>query len=97
MLPSNTNELVNKIFQSLKNKCDDLNKEMEASGFCFKFVSRLNIRCQKVNAERGSSFTKLSDWLRYKSATINSQSSKDRCFQYALGLTQHHKKNQKWL
>ena len=61
MLSSNADKLANKIFQSLRNKHDDLSKEMEASGFYFKFVSRLNIRFQKVNIAKGSSFTKSPD------------------------------------
>ena len=56
MLSRNTDELVTKNFQSFKNKYNDLDKEMEASGFSFKFVSRLKIRRQKLNVARRSSW-----------------------------------------
>ena len=47
----------------------------------------LSIRCEKVNVPEGSSH-KLSNWLRYKIATINPKDIDDRCFQYAFPLTQ---------
>ena len=53
MLSRNTDELVTKNFQSFKNKYNDLDKEMETSGFSFKFVIRLKIRRQKLNVARG--------------------------------------------
>lgn len=45
-----------------------MDKQMEGGGLSFKFVSSLNIRCDKVNAPKSKSRTKSPNWLRYKSA-----------------------------
>ena len=57
---------------------------MEGGQFSFKFVSKLDIRSEKVNVLKGSSFIKSPDWLRYINATINPKDIDDRCFQYAF-------------
>ena len=48
-----------------------MDKQMEGGWFSFKFVSSLNIRCDKVNAPKSKSCTKSPNWLRYKNTTIN--------------------------
>ena len=58
MLSSNIDVLINEIFQSFKGKFEYLEKQIEGSCFSFKFVSRLSIRCQKVNVLSKSKCTK---------------------------------------
>ena len=60
---------------------------MEESRFSFKIISRLNIRCDRVNAPKGSSFIKSPYWLRFKNVTLNSKNVVDKCFRYAFALT----------
>ena len=82
---------VDVIFKSIKNKYEDLNNHMERSEFRFEFVSKLDIRCEKVNIPKGSSFIQSYDWLRYKNATVYPQNIDDKYFQYASAHSQHHK------
>ena len=71
---------------------------MKDSWFSFKLTRSLNIRYDKVNKPKGSSYIKSTKWLRWKNTTKNPENINDRCFQiydtwkiYAFALTQHHK------
>ena len=44
---------------------------MEESRLKFKFVSSLNIRCEKVRMPRGLLFLRSLNWLRFKNVKIN--------------------------
>lgn len=68
-LSSSIGGLINEIFQSIKDEYDHLEEQLEGHRFRFKFVSRLNTRCHKVNASRGSSFTKSLDWFKSNKST----------------------------
>ena len=59
------------IFKSIENKYEDSVNQMEESRFSSKLLSKLDIRCEKVNVPKSSSFIKSPDWLRYKNATRN--------------------------
>ena len=83
-LESDSNVFFDDIIKSTKTKYVDLDKQVEGSVFRFNFVSKLNIRCDKVNEPKGSSYIKSTDWLRYRNATINPKTTEDRCSQFFL-------------
>ena len=87
MLETDCNVFVDDIIKSFMKEY----KQIAGSGFSFKFVSSLNIKQDKVNEPKNSSYINLSNWLRYKYATITSKNLEDRCFQYVFSLTQCHK------
>ena len=80
----------------IKNKYGDLENEMEESRFNLKFVSKLKNMCKKVNECKGSTYIQTIIGLRYKNITINPKTVDDRCFYYALALTQHYKEIKKY-
>lgn len=49
ILSSNTDETINKSFESIIKEYDRTEDQMEESIFCFKFTYLSNIRCKKVN------------------------------------------------
>ena len=89
ILETDIDLFVNDIFKSIKDKYKDLDNEMKGSEFSYKLVSKLNIRCEKVNFKEGSSYIKSPNWLRYKNATINPKVIGD--INYTFAFTQHHK------
>ena len=91
-----SNAFAERIFKLIKNKYGDLDNEMEESRFSFKFVSKLKKRCKKVNEWKGSGYIKSIIGLRYKNITTNPKTVDDRCFYYALALTQHYKEIKKY-
>ena len=49
ILSSNTDETINKSFESIIKEYDGTEDQMEKSIFCFKFTYLANIRCKKVD------------------------------------------------
>ena len=84
------------IFKLIKNKFRDLDNEMEESRFNFKFAKKLKDRCKRINEWKGSAYIKSIIRLRCKNITINPKTVDDRCFYYALALTQHYKEIKKY-
>ena len=89
MLETDSDVFFYDTIKSFRKEHNDIDKQMEGSGFSFKFQS-LSARYDKVNVPKGSSYIESPKWLRYKNSTINPKPIVDRCFQYAFALTQHH-------
>ena len=56
-----------------------------------KLLSSLSPKCNKVKRAKGLTYIKSPDWRRYKNAIIIPIKVGDKCFQFALALTQHYK------
>ena len=49
MLETDYNAFVDDVIKSFMKRYNDIDKQMEGSGFSFKFVGSLSFRCVKVN------------------------------------------------
>ena len=59
----------------------------------FDSVDVLYYNLNKISLNRGRSFIVSPEWLKNKTATINSKNNDDKCFQYALTVALSHEKN----
>ena len=58
---------------------------MRGSEFAFGYVQLMYYKCHKINVNREGSHIDYSDWIKSKTATINSINKKDnKCFQYVV-------------
>ena len=64
-------EIMEKLFNSLKNKYQNNLQSMRGSEFVFDYVHLLYYKCHKINLNRGGSCIDSSDWIKNKKATIN--------------------------
>lgn len=97
MVETKPNVFIDDIIKSVINKFNDIDMQMERTGFSIKFMSGLSVRCDKVNVTKSPSYMKLPNWLRYKNAAINPKNIKDWFYQYSFFAgKQYHKelKNQ---
>ena len=83
-------EVIEELFQSLKNRYQNNLKSMKDSEFVFDYVHLLNHKCYKINPNRGGSSTDSPDWMKNKKATINPINKKDKCFPYRLTVALNH-------
>ena len=85
MISDETDEIIEKLFNSLKNRYQNDLQSMRGSEFVFDYVKLLHYKCHKINLNRGGSNIDSPDWIKNKKATINPISKKDnKCFQYAV-------------
>ena len=81
-------EVIKKLFDSLKSRCQNNLQSIRGSEFVFDYVQLLYYKCHKINLNRGGSYIDSPDWIKNKKATINPINKKDnKCFQYALTIT----------
>ena len=82
---SDTNEVIEKLFQSLLRKYqENLEEKMRGSEFVLDDVNALYYDLNKISLNRVESYIGSPKWLKNKKATINLKNNDDKCFQYAL-------------
>ena len=87
MMGSETDEIIDELFESLLQKYQDGLEESirRGSNFVFDSVDLLYYHLQKTRLKRiGSSYIDSPEWLKNKKATINPKNNDNNCFQYAL-------------
>ena len=91
---SDTNEVIEDLFKSLLQRYQEgLEEKMKGSEFLFDDVNGLYYDLNKINLDRGGSYTDSPEWIKSKKATTNPQNKKDeKCFQYALTVELNHEK-----
>ena len=72
---------------------EGLGESMNGSHFIFDSVDVLYYNLNKISLNRGGSFIVSPEWLKNKTATINSKNKDDKCFQYALTVALSHENN----
>ena len=88
MIGSETNEIIEELFESFLQKYQEWLKEsMRGSGFVYDSVDELYYNLNKVSLSRGGSYIDSPKWLKNKKVTINPKNNDDKCFQYALTFT----------
>ena len=85
MISDEADEVIKKLFDSLKNRYQNYLQPMRGSEFAFDNVQLLYYKCHKINLNCGGSYIDSSDWIENKKATINPINKKDnKCFQYTV-------------
>ena len=78
-------EVIKKLFDSLKNGYQNNLDSRKGSEFVFDYVHLSYYKWRKINPNRGGINP---DWIKNKKATINPISKKDnKCFQSAVTVT----------
>ena len=70
-------EIIKRLFDSLKNSHQKNLESMRDSEFVLVFVDLLYHKCHKINFDRGGSYIDSPDWIKTKKAPINPINKKD--------------------
>ena len=91
MIGNETNEIIEKLFDSLlQNYQKGLEESEEGSKFVFDSVNLLYYKLHKINLNWGRSYTDSPKWLKNKKATINRKNNHEKWFQYATTVALNH-------
>ena len=87
-----TNEAINKLFNSFLRRCQEgLETKMKGSGYIFERADLLEYHLHKISLNRRSSYIDSSECLKNKRATINPKDTRNnKCMQYAITVALHH-------
>ena len=92
MMGNETNEIIEKLFDSFSQKYQEgLEESIRGGEFIRDSVDLLHYHLQKVSSKRGGSYIDSPEWLKNKKTTINPKNNDDNCFQYALTNALNHK------
>ena len=65
MIYDKTDELIEKFFESLLNRCQiGLETSMISSDFIIDYVNLLHCKCHKINLKRSGSYIDSPDWIK---------------------------------
>ena len=85
MINDEADEIIEGLFDSLKNRYQNNLKSMRSNEFVFDYVHLMYDKRHKINPNRGGSYIDSPDWIKNIKATINRINKKDnKCFQYAI-------------
>ena len=85
MVSDEADEVIKKLFDSLKNRYQNNLESMRGSEFIFDYVQSLYYKYHKINLNRGGSYIDSPDWIKIKKGAINPINKKDnKRFQYAV-------------
>ena len=68
-----TDEIIEKLFDSLKNRYQNNLELKKGSEFVFNYVQLLYYKCRKINPNRGGSYIGSSDWIKNKKNNKSNQ------------------------
>ena len=89
-------EVMKKLFDSLKNRYQNNLESMKGSDFVFDYVHLFYYKCHKINLNRGASYIDSPYWIKNKKATINPINKKDiKYFQCAVTIALSHEEIKK--
>ena len=90
-LGNKTDDIINKLFESLLDNYQKEEQMRGGSDFKFESVELLQYNLHKTKLKRGGSYIKSPIWIRNKAATINPKNKDDsNCFQYAITVALDH-------
>ena len=93
MMGSETDDIINKLFESLLQRYQEgLEETMKGRDFVPNSVDLLYYHLHKISLKRGKSYVDSPKWLKNKKATINPKNNDDKCFQYAIIAALNHEK-----
>ena len=74
-------EVIQELFDSLKNRYQNNSESMKGSEFVFDYVQLLYYKCHQINPNCGASYIDSPDCIKNKKATINLINKKEnKCF-----------------
>ena len=71
MISDVTYDIMEKLFNSLKNRYQNNLQTMIGSEFVFDYVQLLYYKCRKMNLNGGGSYIVSPDWIKTKKTTIH--------------------------
>ena len=77
---NDTNEVVDKLFDSLRSR---YRANLKESDFIFNSVKLMDYKCHKVNFGPSGSYIDFPDWIK-KKKTINPENEDYKCFRYGV-------------
>ena len=80
MISDATDEIIEKLFNSLENRYQNNLQSMRGSEFVFNYIQLLYYKCHKINLNRGGSYIDSPDWIKSKKVTIYPINKKDNMF-----------------
>ena len=66
MMNDETDEYIEELFKSLKNRYQNNLQLMKGSEFVFNYVNLLYYKCHKINPNCGGSYIVSPDWIKNK-------------------------------
>ena len=98
MISDETDEVIEDLSDSLKNRYQNNLESMKGSAFVFDYIHLFYYKFHKVSPNRGGSHIDSPDWIKNKKAAINPINKKDnKCFQYAVTVILNHEQIGKYL
>ena len=95
MINDKADEVIEELFDSLKNRYQNNLVLMKSIEFVFNYVYLLYYKCHKINLKCGGSYINYPHWIK-KNATINPTKEKDnKCFQHAVTVALHYEEIKK--
>ena len=89
MMGSETDDIINKLFESLLQRYQEgLEETMKGRDFVPDSVDLLYYHLHKISLKRGKSYVDSPKWLKNKKATINPKNNDDKCF-FSICHTSH--------
>ena len=76
MINDEADEVIEELFKSLKNRCQNNLDLMKGSEFVFDYVHLLYYKCHTLNPNRDGSYIDSPDWIKNKKATIDPVNNK---------------------
>ena len=96
MINDESDEVMEELFKSLKNKYQNNFESMKGSDFVFDYVHSLYQKCHKINANPAGSNIDSPYWIKNEKAAICPINKKDnKCFQYDATVTLNHEEIEK--
>ena len=91
MMNNKANEILEKLFYSHENRCQNNLESIKGSESVFDYVQLLYYKCHKINLNRYWSYIDSPNWIKNKKSTINPINKKDnKCFHYAVTVALNH-------
>ena len=98
MISDEADEVIKKLFDSIRNKYQNNLESMKVSEFVFDYVHLMYYKCHKTNPNCGGLYIDFPDWIKSKKSTINPISKKhNKCSQYAITVALTHEIIKKYL
>ena len=92
MMGSETNEVIEELFKSIRQrypkKKKKIQESMKGSHFTFDGVNALYYDLNTMNLSRVKTYIESPKWLKNKKATINPKNNDDNFFQYAMTVAE---------
>ena len=71
MINNETDEIIEKLFESLEKRYQNNLESMKGSEFVFDYVKLLYYKCPKTNPNCGGPYIDFPNWIKNKKTTIN--------------------------